>query len=221
LRWLYKLENKLGRYYIRRLAPVLVFAMAIVYLADLLIPGLGLGYWLSFSRALIFQGQVWRVLTFLIVPTGGGFLFIITLYFYYILGDTLENYWGGFRLNVYLLIGALGAIAAGFITGGTSNYYLFISLFLAVAAIAPDRQILMFFIIPVKFKWMALVYVVLMAAGVINGFLSSVGNGLQVLVSLAFSLLNYLIFFGPSLWKGLREQIRISRNRRNWRNNNR
>jgi hypothetical protein len=108
-----------------------------------------------------------------------------------------------------------------FITGVGTNSYLNLSLFLAYATIAPDTTFMLFFIIPLKAKWLALFYAAMMALQLIFQFIASPMGGLYLLVSLAFSLLNYAIFFGKSMVQAVRDQIRIAQNRRNWKNRNR
>lgn len=224
MRWLYKLENKFGRHYIRNLMAVVVIGMAGVYVLDLFFApsGMAISSYLSLSRAAILQGQVWRLITFIFVPGSNSIWLLITLYFYYMMGRMLEQAWGGFRLNVYYLFGMLGAIVAMFFTGYGTNTYLNLSLFLAFATIAPDTRFMLFFFIPIKAKWMAVAYAALLAVQLVQTFLFySPLAGLYSLISLALSLVNYLIFFGPTLVRTIKEQWRVYQNRRQWRNRNR
>ncbi|NLW79786.1 MAG: hypothetical protein GXY32_10305 [Ruminococcaceae bacterium] len=226
MKWLYKLEYKYGRRYIRRLMLIVVIGMVVVYLADVFGASAGMSplpsTYLMLSRDAILHGQVWRLITFVFVPPGGNaFLLLISLYFYYIMGNMLETYWGGFRLNIYYLFGIVGTWLAMFIVGYGTNSYLNLSLFLAFATIAPDTTFRLFFIIPIKAKWMALAYAALMAIQLIITFITAPLAGLYSLVSLAFSLLNYFLFFGRTLIDEIRNQMRIAQNKRNWRNRNR
>lgn len=220
MKWLHKLEYKFGRYYIPRLMLYIVAGMAIVFIGDMLFPGLiGL---LTFSRQAILAGQVWRVLTFIFVPGSSGLMLLLYLYMYYFIGTTLESMWGGFRFNIYYLVGILGAIAAGFITGGTSNSFLNLSMILAFATLAPDTQFRLFFILPIKASWLAIGYAALLGIQLLQAFIyGGVGVGLQQLVTLAFSLANYLLFFGGSLVETVKNQFRMWNNRRNWNKRNR
>ncbi len=220
MRWLYKLENKYGRRYIHGLMTIVVIGMAAVYFMDMAAAssGFSMSGMLRLNRDAILSGQVWRILTFVFVPEGGSaFWFLISLYFYYMIGKNLENVWGGFKLNVYYLLGILGAIASCFIVGFGTNTYLNLSLFLAFASVAPDTIFQLFFILPVKAKWLALAYGGFLALQLVFQFIASPTLGLISLVSLGFSLLNYFLFFGATLIRYVKEQIRISRNRRNWR----
>ena len=60
-----------------------------------------LQYNLAFSATAILRGEIWRLVTFILVPQGGGFLFLLMLYFYYFIGSTLEREWGTGRFTIY------------------------------------------------------------------------------------------------------------------------
>lgn len=210
------LERKYGRYAIDNLMKIIVVGMGLVYAVDLISApmnqGVGtLSQFFAFSRPLILRGQIWRLITFIFVPPASSPLFIlITLYFYWLIGQYLEQYWGAFRFNVYYLCGMLGAIIAGFITGYSTNYYLNLSLFLAFATFQPDLEVLLFFILPVKIKWLALVAL----ASLTYMLFTSPWSGKLALV---MSLINLIIFFGPDLVK----EIKQLRRRYEWKKNTR
>lgn len=223
MRWLYKLENKMGRFCIKNLMRYIIGGMILVFVANMMFIGrFDLTSYLVLSRGALLNLELWRLITFIFIPPNSDWFWIIfSLYFYYMMGTALEQTWGAFRFNVYYLVGILGAIAACFITGYSSNTYLNLSLFLAFATIAPNVEFRLFFMIPIKAKWMAIAYAVFIAVDLVQAFLVSSSAGLIVLVSVAFSLLNYLLFFGPTLINSIKETVRIQRNRRNWRNRNR
>jgi len=190
-----KLENKFGKFAINNLMPIIIGAMGIVFIMDLFISS-GTGYsvisMLDFNRSAIFAGQVWRILTFIFIPPESSIIFIIfALYFYWILGSALENNWGAFRFNLFYFCGILCSIITGFITGYATNYYLNMSLFLAFAALYPDFEILLFFVLPLKMKYLAIVDVVLLA---LTFFRVSWVSRIALLVS----FVNLLIFIFPN-----------------------
>ena len=127
-KWITKLERKFGRLAINNLMLILVGAMAIVFIMDLALSpqmGVSLASRLYFNRDAIFAGEVWRVFTFLFLPPESSLIFIVfALYLYYILGATLEKEWGAFGFTLFYLLGAIGAIASGMITGYATNYYI-------------------------------------------------------------------------------------------------
>lgn len=210
--FLYRLEYKLGRFAIPNLMLLIIGGMGIVYVADLCLAsmGLSLSSWIWFDRAAVLSGQVWRVFTFIFLPPDSSLLFIaLSLYFYFILGRALEQEWGAFRFNLFYLCGMIGSIIAGFLTGYATNGYLNMSLFLAFALLFPDYEFLIFFILPVKAKYLALIDAILYALSFIFGDWS-------IRVAILFSFANLALFFWPDLvWyvKRLRRNAKLRRER--------
>lgn len=167
------LDRKLGKFYITGLMNYLLIGIAAVYLMDLV--GLNASGWLYFDKELILRGQVWRVLTYMLVPEYGGIRDLLyqalILYFWWFVGTTLENSLGSRRFFLYYLIGTLCNIICGFVFGDLpvvrlmnaygvyqcpTNYYLHYAMFFGFALLYGDQQMLLFFFIPVKAKWIAL-----------------------------------------------------------------
>lgn len=120
---------------------------------------------LSFSWAGLKQGQLWRLLSFSFLPTDTRpFWLLMSCYFYYWIGSTLEREWGTAKFTIYYLSGvlltALGAVITSLITGYdwqvAGATYVNFAMFFAFATLYPDAQVLLFFFIPVKIKWMAI-----------------------------------------------------------------
>ena len=170
----------------------IIIGMGIVYISDLfLYPQIGitLSQLFAFDRAAIFSGQIWRIVTFIFLPPDTSLIFIIfVLYFYWLIGTALENTWGSFRFNVYYFVGVLGTALAGLLTGYATNYYLNLSLFFAFAALYPDFEVRLFFFLPLKIKWLALLDAVFFLISVI---FNSWGGRIAMLVALA----NFFLFF--------------------------
>ena len=148
MNFLDKMERKFGRYAISNLSIYIIITYAAGYLLTALAPNV-VSY-LVLEPALILRGQIWRLVTWLLIPPGSLDLFtIITLMFYYSIGSSLERTWGAFRYNVYIFSGILMSIVGSFILyfifgGGTtlllytgtifSTYYVtHMSIFLAFA----------------------------------------------------------------------------------------
>ena len=207
-------NRRFGRYAIRNLMTIIVGGMGIVFLVDWVMgPRLGitLSSYLYFDRALILQGEVWRVLTFVFLPPDSSLLFILfSLYFYWMIGNSLENEWGSFRFMVYYLCGVLGTILSGFLTGYAVNDYLNLSLFLAFALVYPDYELLVFFLLPVKVKYLAL----LDFLGRVWLFIQTGWSGR---LAILMALLNILLFFGPDLLNRCRSMYRRWQYRRSFR----
>ena len=215
-RWLDKLNQKFGRYGIRNLMTFIVGGMAIVYLMELLIypmTGFSLSSVLAFNRSAVLHGQIWRLITFIFIPPDSSILFILfSLYFYWLIGNALENQWGAFRFNIYYLCGMLCTVIAGMITGYATNSYLNLSLFLAFALMYPDYQVMVFFVLPVKMKYLALLDV----AGLAVMFVVDSWAGR---IALLVSLGNVILFFRRDFIDGIQNAKRRYEWRKNINNN--
>ena len=164
-----KLNRKYGRHSIRNLMNYIVGGMAVVYLMELFIypmTHLLLSSILAFDRSAIFHGQIWRLFTFIFIPPNSNLLFIIfALYFYWLIGNSLENQWGSFRFNVYYFCGVIGTLLAGLFTGYATHYYLNLSLFLAFALMYSGYHVLLFFF------WSGLMRYMLMIDSIVRVFM--------------------------------------------------
>ena len=168
---------------------------------------------LEFNLAGLLRGEVWRLVTFLFVPnTYRAFSLIISLYFYYWIGSMLEREWGTAKFSLYYLSGAaltlLTAVASSLITGSfaysvSGAGYINLSMFFAFAMLYPDAQVLLFFFIPVKMKWLAWVDAAVFAFGAVSSLvrLDLMGALLPVI-----ALLNFLVYFWPSLTDAVRRR---------------
>ncbi len=214
-------ERKFGKYAIQNLSFVLVICYAVGYLLELFDrSGLLISY-LTLNPYAILHGQVWRLVTWVLIPpsSGGLFFTLLMLYFYCSIGTSLERTWGTYRYNVYLFQGMLFTIAGSFLLMGYcylfkpeisllgavltintpqeyftviamvfSTYYINMSIFLAYAATFPDAQVLLMFIIPIRVKWLGIIYAVML----LFQFLGSTVYGK---FAIGASLLNFVVFF--------------------------
>ena len=113
--WLNKLEEKFGRYAIPNLPKIIVLLYAVGFVIANISPRLY--SLLELNPYLILHGQVWRIVTFLLIGPETNLIFVIfVLLFYYSIGSSLEQVWGTFRFNMYYLIGVLGTIVGAFLT---------------------------------------------------------------------------------------------------------
>ena len=198
-RFLIKNRNK-G---IPNLMLILGLANAFLYLFTLITQSTDVYNLLRFDVSLIFRGQVWRAVTWLITygveAYYGSIMGIIYICFYVLfnrwLGQLLEAVWGTLRLNLYYLGQALLYLLVGFLYGSLAHinfppsaYYLNLSLFLAVATMIPEERILLFGVIPIKMRWLAWLDILL----ILPGFLSIFGHiGSADTVVILLSLLAY------------------------------
>lgn len=213
-----RLEAHISRYRgIRNLITIIVAAMAIVYVADfVLAPSVGfyLSSYLCFDRAAILRGQIWRIFTFVLTPPDTSIFFIImALGFLYFTGNMLQNRWGTLRFNVFYLCGMLGSMIAGFITGYATSYYVNLSLLLAVAILYPMMRVNLNGLLPLQMKWLALIDLILLLPGMING---TWGERIAIIVS----LLNVALFFLDKFIYHVKEAKRRYEWKKSWRTGN-
>lgn len=206
MNWLNKLERKFGRYAIPNLIVWLIGAYMIGFVINIVNPAI-IDY-LELSPYHILHGQVWRLVTWIFKPTGYDlFSLLIMALFYFQLGTTLERNWGTFRFNVYIFSGMFFTILGAFVLygvmylinggatvevlsigNGFSTSYINMSIFLAFSITYPDMQILLMYIIPVKMKWMGVIYGIM----VVWNFMWAEWDGK---IAIVMSLLNFIIFF--------------------------
>ncbi len=206
LKWLNKLERKYGRYAIGGLMKYIVAANLAVFLLEVINPGLEAN--LMLIPQAVMAGQVWRLVTFILIPPAtSAFWILFTLYFYYIIGMGLEQAWGSFKFNIYYLVGMIATIIVSLIGGSpATGVFINLTLFLAFASIYPNHEVLLFFILPVKVKYLGILNAVLLAQQFIMG---GVGIKLMILASLA----NYFIFFGKDFIELFKTKKKVKRNK--------
>lgn len=209
-----KLERRIGFIAIPGLIKIVVAFTALVCVLAFVDPQF-LSV-LDLRPELIRQGQFWRLFTYLFVPRSpvqpGAMLSplwaVLALWFLWFVGDGLERALGAFRLTLYFLLGMIGTTIAAFVFGARfSNAMLASSLFLAFARFYPDEVIYVFFILPLKIKWLAWVYAGLLLFGFVMGT-----NSYRMSLLAAFS--NYFIFFGPEIFNHARHRKEISARRK-------
>lgn len=97
MNFLNKLERKFGRYAIPHLTTYIIITYVIGYLLNYAFPS-ALGYMTLDPYMIIFHGQVWRLVSWLLIPPSSLDIFtVIMLFFYYSIGSSLERAWGDFR----------------------------------------------------------------------------------------------------------------------------
>lgn len=219
-----KLERKFGKYAIPNISLYLILCYAVGYLLVILHLDSIFGL-LTLNPYAILHGQIWRIITWIIVPPGYNpfygyqvsFLVLITLYFYYAIGRTLENVWGTFYYNLFLFLGMFFTVLGSFFLMGLiyvmngsagngsldmstimslysfqfSTYYVNMSIFLGYAMTFPDAQVLLMFIIPIRVKVLGIIYAILLLYQFI---VSDISNKIII----GASLLNVIVFFALS-----------------------
>lgn len=192
MNWLDKLERKFGRYYIRNLMWIITIGSTAVFLIDEFINPNFVNL-LALIPSRVMAGEIWRLITFIFITPTSLLFAVFVLYFYYIAGSSLEYEWGGFKFNVYYFIGMAATIIVSFITKyPATGVFLNLSIFLAYAKLYPDTEILLFFILPIKIKYVGyLNWGVILFNTLRYLYYGSIGGVLITLVP----IVNYMVFF--------------------------
>lgn len=198
-----KLEKRFGSWAIPNLTVYLIVVQAIgVFLLlgghadsmDLILHG----------SSVVHRGQWWRLLSFLMLPrTLNPLWLFFAFYIFYLMGNALEQQWGCFRYNLFILCGYLLTVSMAFINPGViiTNTFFLGCVMLAFATLFPNFVIYLFFVLPVKMKWFgwltAAAYVYILLTG-------NTGSRLGVIAAFA----NYALFFGKAFITGVRADRR-------------
>ena len=204
-RWLSRFSYKHPKFSIPGLMKYIAMGNVAVYLLSLLSNGTFV-HLVTFVPERIFQGEIWRLVTFIFVPMDFSPLyFLLSLMLYYYLGTQLENVWGSARFTLYYTVGVVLNILVGLLMwlspslrgyGVVNMYYGNMSLFFAFATLFPDAQFLLFYIIPFKAKWLAWIDGALFTFDIFSHI--GAGQYLPTLVPVV-AVFNYFLFFWDEL----------------------
>ena len=174
----------------------ITIANALVYLFCMFSKDYTLYYALCFDRALILQGQVWRLFTYIFtsVFSYGNIIFVVLgLICYFSLGRAIEHIWGTLRFNLFYFTGVILMDIYCMIFGGyADSTFLNLSLFLSYATLFPDHHFVLFFIIPIKAWILGVIDLALLLLQVVT---NSFPYNLFPIIALA----NYFLFFGKDV----------------------
>ena len=218
------MEQKFGKYAISGLMRYVVLVSIIGCVIGLAAPGFYEMY-LSLNVYAVLHGQVWRIVTFLFYPyvsmsSGGALInmlfFAIMLYVYYWIGNVLEQVWGTFRFNAFYFTGILlmlvvtfgyyfvlchvnGEALAPQIGFGLANQIdlsdLNLSMFLAFAFLSPDTVFRLYFLIPIKAKWLGYIYIVMNVVEIVQYVQTGDYRGYMRMLLIVSALLNFAVFY--------------------------
>jgi membrane associated rhomboid family serine protease len=201
MKFLDRVEAKHPRWGIQNLMMHISILTAVVFVMELFRPAI-INY-LYLSRDALFSFQLWRLITFVLIPpTTSIFWIIFVLYFYYFIGSALESTWGSLKFTAYYLLCMVATIVAALLSGGAYwGVYVNLSIFLAFAYLYPNQEFLLFFILPIKAKYFAYLDLAFLTY---NFFAGDLTTKFAIIASLA----GFLIFFGRDLYQKLRLWIR-------------
>ena len=154
---------------------------------------------MEFNPALILHGQIWRLISFLFIPPSTGIFALLVIYFYYWIGNALEQQWGTGQFTIYFFTGVVLTVLYGFLIYflmglpiSLDSTYIYLSMFFSFAVLFPDMQVLFMFVIPMKMKYLAYIDLAFFLYAV---FTTQFPMNLLPLIA----LLNFLIFCGSEL----------------------
>lgn len=205
-----QLERIFGRFAIRNLGLYLIIGQVFVVLASMM--QLLDQRLLLYVPLLVLQGEWWRMFTFMfVVPVPGtlGLVFLVFgWYVFYLMANALEDFWGAFRFNLFLFISYGLTVALSFLTPGNLivSSFILTSVFLAFAYLNPDFELLLFFILPVKIKWLALIAWAWTLVRFVRGDL---GDRLQI----AAVVITFVLFFGADMLRRVTQGRRTAARR--------
>lgn len=205
------LEEKIGRFAIPNVVRVLAIFQALNWFLIRIAPDFASK--LEFDPQQIAAGEVWRLASYVLLPGGDSILWLLLVVpFLWMINDGLEEAWGSFRLNLYLILGlfcvALGGLVSPVVSSGG---VLMVTLLFAFAFYFPDQEILLFFILPIKIKWIAF----FSAAGLMFYFM---GESLAVKIHMFCSVLNFILTFTPGFISLMKHRGEVGERRRRFAN---
>ena len=209
-----RLEKRFGHLAVPNLVLFLIIAQ-LVMLAVVLTGRIEFISLILFPKAVL-AGEWWRLVSFTIAPPTipisaiQGVFLAFYWYIFWMMSSTLEQSWGVFRFNLFLLVGfglsIVGAFVGQFISPSAmvflSPYFLYLSVFFAFATLNPNMQFMIFLVIPVKVKWIAWFVAVMTAVSVLGA--GSMGERVAILAP----VLNYFLFFRDALAQSVQSQQR-------------
>ena len=209
MNFLDKMERKYGRYALSHLTMYIIVTYIAGYIIQLAAPIMR--QYLTLEPYYILHGQIWRLVSWILIPPSSLDIFtIIMLFFYYSIGTSLERAWGDFKYNVYIFSGILMTIIGSFLLYGIlyavngypslmgtafSTYYISLSIFLGFAISFPDMQVLFMMVLPLKASWIAVA-----EAGIY--IYSFITGGLIEKIEIVLSLILIGVFFGWMTFAG-------------------
>ncbi len=236
---LQKLERKFGRFSIRGLMKYIMLLYLLGFVLFLISPGF-YDEWLILDVDKTFRHfQLWRLVTFLIQPIdvigqdAFGFVdilfLLINMYLYYFIGNMLEMRWGSFRFNLFYLSGIvlniLSVVLVYFLTLGQYGTgisivvpleYMNTAMLMAFAVEFGEVQLLLFFAIPIKVKWLAVMYGVIYGWKIVEilRYSSDIFMAMVLIIPIVMAMLNFIIFFFATRQTRKQQSVLLNRLRR-------
>lgn len=142
------------------------------------------------------QGEVWRLLTWQFTQAGTGWLealsLFVTLLLLYLMGTAIEEEWGTRRFVTLFLLSTLGAagVAAWLGIPLLGTYFVYYSLLFVYAAAFPGQTLLLFAVIPIRVRLIAIVSCAALVYGVFAGGRANIAALTGALLGLVYFLMH-------------------------------
>jgi hypothetical protein len=217
MKWIDRAEAKFGFLAIPNVFAWMAYLNAFVFVLYKLIPGIF--QMLELYPYLVLRGEVWRLVTYMFIPAVSSIIplpdwAIAAFYVMFMMwvGQGLDEAWGAFRTTLYLFVTAVGVTISAFLFGHAEISYLFIqAAFLAYARFYPEQQITLYFLLPVKVKWVA------WFDGALLLYQFTWGSG-SFRMGLIATMVSYFVFFGRDIFQEAQHRQEVGARRRRFEN---
>lgn len=207
MNWLEKLERKSK---FRGINNITIYAVACTMIGYVLMYASTMGSGLAsvivnmvaFDAGSILRGQIWRLFTWILIPQGSlSFWNLLFMFCLFMLGRSLEQGLGSFKMTVYFaggwLLSTLGGLLIYIIFRlpvYMTPYYILFSLYLMLGLFMPEAEMRLYFVLPIKMKWLVIVYFIMLAYEVFSYFRMGVAAGIMMGAEIIFAIINLLVF---------------------------
>jgi len=135
----------------------LLLANAGAFAVQILLGSIVIGVFGLMPEAVIERGWVWQPLTYMFLH-GGFFHLLFNMFVLWMFGGEIERLWGSREFLKYFVLCGLGAAALSFVfsyhnivIGASGAVY---GVLLAFGVLFPDRYIYLWFLVPIKAKYL-------------------------------------------------------------------
>ena len=188
----------------------IIVISGVIYLADLLFLNdesfYRLVYYLGLDWSMILRGQIWRIVTFLVIPSQR-ITYVLSLLCGYYVGKSLESYWGKCKFNLYMIISVILVNITCLImnAGLYSGEDIYLSLLIVFCMISPNSEFNLMFVLPLKGKHLSILYLLLTGINIVNYLMIPMWAPIAIIIA---SLIPVALFLSDDLGNAIKAYIR-------------